>query len=165
MIDSSVRCLMCVCVSVMLCACAYSLENMNAQIPAFPGAEGFGAKSVGGRGGRVIKVTNLNPNGPGSLQEACSAEGPRIVVFEVSGVIKPKGGKNPRISIGSGQITIAGQTAPGAGTTVASTRSIANWPQVRNPDHAGAVLVILRVVPGVPEYVVSTHTSPPGAAV
>jgi pectate lyase len=45
--------------------------------PAFPGAEGFGATSVGGRGGRVIKVTNLEPKGPGSLQWAGGQEGPR----------------------------------------------------------------------------------------
>ncbi len=81
-------------------------------LPSFPGAEGFGAKSAGGRGGRVIKVTNLNASGPGSLQAACEAEGPRIVVFEVSGVIKG------RIQIKHPRITIAGQTAPGAGITI-----------------------------------------------
>ena len=57
------------------------------ELPAFPGAEGFGAVAIGGRGGEVIKVTNLNPSGPGSLQEACATPGPRIVVFEVGGVI------------------------------------------------------------------------------
>jgi len=57
-------------------------------LPAFPGAEGFGAIAVGGRGGRVIKVTNLNASGPGSLQAACAASGPRIVVFNVGGVIR-----------------------------------------------------------------------------
>src|SRR5262245_26850246 len=57
-------------------------------VVAFPGAEGWGAVSVGGRGGKVIKVTNLNPSGPGSLAEACATEGPRIVVFDVSGVIR-----------------------------------------------------------------------------
>lgn len=88
-------------------------------LPAFPGAEGFGAASVGGRGGRVIKVTNLNPDGPGSLQEACSAKGPRIVVFEVSGVIKaPRRGRYHQIVIAEPNITIAGQTAPGAGITI-----------------------------------------------
>jgi hypothetical protein len=66
----------------------------------------------GGRGGRVIKVTNLNPSGPGSLQEACEAEGPRIVVFEVSGVIRGD------VTIRHSNITIAGQTAPRAGITI-----------------------------------------------
>jgi hypothetical protein len=82
------------------------------NLPAFPGAEGWGAASVGGRGGKVIKVTNLNGSGPGSLAAACAAEGPRIVVFEVSGVIRGD------IRIRHPYITIAGQTAPGAGITV-----------------------------------------------
>ena len=56
-------------------------------LPAFPGAEGFGASTPGGRGGRIIRVTNLNPDGPGSLQAACRERGPRIIVFAVSGVI------------------------------------------------------------------------------
>ena len=67
---------------------AVSGEN-GSGLPSFPGAEGYGAKSVGGRGGKVIKVTNLNPYGPGSLQWACNQDGPRVIVFEVSGVIKP----------------------------------------------------------------------------
>ena len=57
-------------------------------------------------------VTNLNPDGPGSLQEACAVKGPRIVVFEVSGVI------SNMITIENSFITIAGQTAPGAGITI-----------------------------------------------
>ena len=85
------------------------------KIPAFPGAEGFGAVSVGGRGGRVIMVTTLHASGPGSLQAACAAKGPRIVVFAVSGVIPIKG---KALAISDSNITIAGQTAPGAGITV-----------------------------------------------
>jgi pectate lyase len=81
-------------------------------LPAFPGAEGFGAETPGGRGGRVIKVTNLNSSGPGSLQEACQSSGPRIVIFEVSGVI------HGDVVITNPYITIAGQTAPGAGITI-----------------------------------------------
>lgn len=82
------------------------------NIKAFPGAEGWGAGSVGGRGGKVIKVTNLNASGPGSLAEACATDGPRMVVFEVSGVIRGN------IRITKPNITIAGQTAPGAGITI-----------------------------------------------
>mgnify|MGYP001825950760 FL=1 len=87
------------------------------HLQAFPGAEGWGAVSRGGRGGRVIKVTNLNTSGPGSLAEACAAEGPRIVVFDVSGVIRGN------IRITNPYIAIAGQTASatdprGAGITV-----------------------------------------------
>jgi len=87
-------------------------KRVEKTLPAFPGAEGFGAAAAGGRGGRVIKVTNLKTSGPGSLQAACQAKGPRIVVFDVSGVI-PGG-----VTITSGKLTIAGQTAPGAGITV-----------------------------------------------
>jgi pectate lyase len=83
------------------------------SLPVFPGAEGWGCDTPGGRGGKVFVVTNLNPDGPGSLQEACAAAGPRIVVFAVSGVI------SNTITIENSNITIAGQTAPGAGITVA----------------------------------------------
>lgn len=82
------------------------------KLPAFPGAEGFGCQASGGRGGRVIRVTNLKTSGPGSLQWACDQKGPRIVVFEVSGVIKGD------LIIKHGQITIAGQTAPEGGITI-----------------------------------------------
>jgi pectate lyase len=81
------------------------------SIPAFPGAEGFGATTPGGRGGKVILVTNLNDAGPGSLRAACEADGPRTVIFRVSGLISlatPIVVKNP-------YLTIAGQTAPGDG--------------------------------------------------
>src|SRR5688572_18057221 len=83
-----------------------------ADLPAFPGAEGFGAVSVGGRGGRILAVTNLNARGPGSLQAACEAEGPRIVVFKVGGVIRGD------VTIHHPRITIAGQTAPSPGITI-----------------------------------------------
>ncbi len=79
---------------------------------AFPGAEGFGAKMTGGRGGRVIKVTTLNATGPGSLDAALRATGPRIIVFTVSGLI------NGDFDITEPNVTIAGQTAPGAGVTI-----------------------------------------------
>ena len=91
---------------------------------AFPGAQGFGAFSVGGRGGRVIEVTNLDDIDsatgeavPGSLRAAIEATGPRIVVFRVSGTIDVCEG-NKSLDITSPYITIAGQTAPGDGITL-----------------------------------------------
>jgi hypothetical protein len=87
----------------------------QAKIVAFPGAEGGGAYSFGGRGGKVYVVTSLEDSGPGTLREACEQGGARIVVFNVAGIIRLK---SP-ISIRAPYITIAGQTAPGDGVCVA----------------------------------------------
>lgn len=94
---------------ILLLAIAVACPEGAFAIPAFPGAEGFGANSVGGRGGKVIKVTNLNDSGPGSLRAAVATAGPRIVVFSVSGIINLASDLN----ITSPYITIAGQTSPG----------------------------------------------------
>jgi hypothetical protein len=87
----------------------------QADLPAFPGAEGGGKYSFGGRGGRVIVVTNLNDNGPGSLRWACEQGGARVIVFNVAGIIRLK---TPLI-IRAPYLTIAGQSAPGDGVCVA----------------------------------------------
>jgi hypothetical protein len=87
----------------------------QAKIPAFPGAEGGGMYSFGGRGGRVIVVTNLNDDGPGSFRVACEAAGPRIVIFNVAGMIR----LTDRIRVRAPYITIAGNTAPGDGVCIA----------------------------------------------
>src|SRR5438094_140542 len=87
----------------------------QAGIPAFPGAWGGGMYSFGGRGGRVIVVTSLDDSGPGTLREACETGGPRIVVFNVAGIIRLK----DRIRVRAPYITIAGQTAPGDGVCIA----------------------------------------------
>jgi hypothetical protein len=94
---------------------ARPIDLPQAEIPAFPGAEGGGAYSFGGRGGKVFVVTNLNDDGEGSLRWACEQGGARVVVFNVSGIIRIK---RPLI-IRAPYITIAGQTAPGDGVCVA----------------------------------------------
>ncbi|RZJ31087.1 MAG: pectate lyase [Brevundimonas sp.] len=92
-----------------------TVAPVEAALPAFPGALGWAAQTPGGRGGQIIRVTNLNSEGPGSLREAIEADGPRIVVFEVGGVIDLN---RKTLKITNPFITIAGQTAPSPGVTL-----------------------------------------------
>lgn len=82
---------------------------------AFIGAEGYGRNAIGGRDGRIIKVTTLADSGPGSLRECIDAKGPRVCVFTVAGLIRFT---SERPLIRNPYLTIAGETAPGGGITL-----------------------------------------------
>lgn len=92
----------------------YPGDLIQSEIVAFPGAEGGGAYTPGGRDGKVIVVTSLADRGPGTLREACETGGARIVVFNVAGVINLESPINVRAPY----LTILGQTAPGDGVCV-----------------------------------------------
>jgi hypothetical protein len=94
---------------------SYPKDFVHADIPAFPGAEGGGAFTPGGRGGKIFIVTSLEDSGKGTFREACEAVGARTIVFNVSGIIQLK----KRISMRAPYVTIAGQTAPGDGICIA----------------------------------------------
>ncbi|MFZ2403686.1 MAG: hypothetical protein WAW41_01015, partial [Methylobacter sp.] len=133
---------------VFLFTALAGLSEPALSLPAFPAAggfgaaEGFGAETPGGRGGKIIEVTNLNDSGTGSLRAALAASGPRIVVFRVSGTIVVKS----KMSVTQPFLTVAGQTAPGEGITLKNDPSNDKMPLVINTHDV--VLRFLRVRAG-----------------
>lgn len=111
--------------TALMAAQGWAAEPKKAEAPsastellAFPGALGWAAHTPGGRGGQIIRVTTLADKGPGSFLEALKAKGPRVIVFEVGGIIDMKG---EEIEIEEPYLTIAGQTAPNPGITLIRT--------------------------------------------
>ncbi|MCB0774986.1 MAG: pectate lyase [Chitinophagaceae bacterium] len=106
-----------VCIVLSFCSAQKKTDSnkVDSEFPiAFPGAEGYGKYTTGGRGGKIYIVSNLNDDGPGSFRQAAESKEPRIIVFAVSGTIHLE----DKISI-RGNATIAGQTAPGDGICIA----------------------------------------------
>lgn len=101
--------------------CLLSVFSIASQTPAFPGAEGAGMYTTGGRGGKVLYVTSLeDTNDPGTLRWAVNQKGSRLVLFKVSGTIQ----LNSSLKINKGDITIAGQSAPGDGICIRNHETI-----------------------------------------
>lgn len=108
---------------VLAAGCFVLLCQSTLAIPAFPGATGFGAETAGGRNGTVIRVTNLNNSGTGSLRAALeSTTTPRVVIFDVAGIIE----LTSHINIRTGGVTVAGQTAPSPGIIVKGASIVCN---------------------------------------
>lgn len=128
-------------IQVLVSALLLTARVLASPVPAFPEATGAGARSIGGRGGKICEVTTLRDSGNGSLRSCVNMIGPRIVVFRVSGRIELASG----LIIRNPYITIAGQTAPAGGILLSSTSSVNNVIDVLGHD---VILRYLRIRTG-----------------
>jgi hypothetical protein len=131
--------------AIIFICCVLFCQNIFAQLIAFPGAEGFGKFATGGRGGKVVAVTNLNDDGEGSLRNALEKfpNEPLTVIFKVSGVIELKS----KIQIKRSNLTIAGQTAPGDGICLTNQSLILNGASQKG-NHGNIIIRFIRSRPG-----------------
>jgi pectate lyase len=127
---------------VLLLSVSGFIMNTMLAVPAFPGAEGGGANSTGGRSGDVYEVTNLNDSGSGSLRYGLeNASGPLTIIFKVGGTIQ----LSSTLSVDNkSDITIAGQTAPGDGITIGGANMTQGLLFFRNADNITVRYVRLR---------------------
>lgn len=130
---------------VVAVACLFFAQWVIAQQIAFPGAEGFGKYATGGRGGKVIAVTNLNDSGEGSFRWALEQfpGEPLTVIFRVSGIIELQS----KIQIKRSDLTIAGQTAPGDGICLKNQSLILNGASSKG-NHGNIIIRYIRSRPG-----------------
>ena len=138
----------------LLLSLLFSSTTLLSQVPAFPGAQGGGAESAGGRGGIIYEVTNLNNDGAGSLRAGIAMSGPRTIVFRVAGTINITSG----YTISNPYLTIAGQTAPGGGIQIAAKNSGQNIFNINTHD---VTLRYLRLRKG---YIAVSQSGNPTAA-
>jgi hypothetical protein len=127
-------------VFVLLCIGQFFGGCAKYPLPIFPHAMGFGTETKAGRGGKIVRITNLDDGGSGSLRAAIDSKGPRILVFEVSGTIKLESDLN----ISNPFVTLAGQTAPspgislrGAGLRITTHDVLVQHIRIRVGDEAG----------------------------
>lgn len=130
---------------IVLFLSIYCSQALMAQQLAFPGAEGFGKYVTGGRGGKVVAVTNLNDNGEGSFRWAIEQfpGEPLTVVFRVGGLIELQS----KIQIKRSDLTIAGQTAPGDGICFKDNSFILNGAGIKG-NHGNIIIRFIRSRPG-----------------